>query len=382
MDKIRYFDHAATTGVREEVLKEMLPYFGIEYGNPSSIYSIGRKNRKNIEEARQRVANAIGAKPKEIFFTGCGSESDNLAIKGVAYANREKGNHIITSKIEHPAVLNTCKALEKEGFEVTYLDVDENGFISLENLENQIKDTTVLISIMAANNEIGTIEPIEEIGRIARKHNIYFHTDSVQAIGNMKIHVEEMKIDLLSMSGHKFYAPKGVGALYVKEDVIFQKIQDGGHQERNKRAGTENVPGIIGLGKAIELIYEEFDDYNYQLKELRDYYISEIEKRIPYVKLNGDRVKRLPGNSNISFQFVEGEELLMSLDREGICTSTGSACTSGSLNPSHVLLAIGLPKEFAQGALRVSFGRENTKEDVDFLIDSLERIVKELRNKH
>ena len=302
MDKIRYFDHAATTGVREEVLKEMLPYFGIEYGNPSSIYSIGRKNRKKIEEARQRVANAIGAKPKEIYFTGCGSESDNFAIKGVAYANREKGNHIITSKIEHPAVLNTCKALEREGFEVTYLDVDENGFISLENLENQIKDTTVLISIMVANNEIGTIEPIEEIGRIAKKHNIYFHTDSVQAIGNMKIYVEEMKIDLLSMSGHKFYAPKGVGALYVKEDVIFQKIQDGGHQERNKRAGTENVPGIIGLGKAIELIYEEFDDYNYQLKELRDYYISEIEKRIPYVKLNGDRVKRLPGNSNISFQ--------------------------------------------------------------------------------
>ena len=382
MDKIRYFDHAATTGVREEVLKEMLPYFGIEYGNPSSIYSIGRKNRKKIEEARQRVANAIGAKTKEIYFTGCGSESDNLAIKGVAYANRERGNHIITSKIEHPAVLNTCKALEKEGFEVTYLDVDENGFISLENLENQIKNTTVLISIMAANNEIGTIEPIEEIGRIARNHNIYFHTDSVQAIGNMKIHVEEMKIDLLSMSGHKFYAPKGVGALYVKENVNFQKIQDGGHQERNKRAGTENVPGIIGLGKAIELIYEEFDDYNHQLKELRDYYISEIEKRIPYVKLNGDRVKRLPGNSNISFQFIEGEELLMSLDREGICASTGSACTSGSLDPSHVLLAIGLPQEFAQGALRVSFGRENTKEDVDFLLDSLERIIKELRSKH
>ena len=382
MDKIRYFDHAATTGVREEVLKEMLPYFGIEYGNPSSIYSIGRKNRKKIEEARQKVAKAIGAKPKEIYFTGCGSESDNLAIKGVAYKNREKGNHIITSKIEHPAVLNTCKALEKEGFEVTYLEVDENGFISLENLEKQIKDTTILISIMTANNEIGTIEPIEEIGRIARNHNIYFHTDSVQAIGNMKIHVEEMKIDLLSMSGHKFYAPKGVGALYVKENVNFQKIQDGGHQERNKRAGTENVPGIIGLGKAIELIYEEFDDYNHQLKELRDYYISEIEKRIPYVKLNGDRVKRLPGNSNISFQFIEGEELLMSLDREGICVSTGSACTSGSLAPSHVLLAIGLPQEFAQGALRVSFGRENTKEDVDFLIDYLERIIKELRSKH
>ena len=382
MDKIRYFDHAATTGVREEVLKEMLPYFGIEYGNPSSIYSIGRKNRKKIEEARQKVAKAIGAKPKEIYFTGCGSESDNLAIKGVAYANREKGNHIITSKIEHPAVLNTCKALEKEGFEVTYLEVDENGFISLENLEKQIKDTTILISVMTANNEIGTIEPIEEIGKIAKKHNIYFHTDSVQAIGNMKIHVEEMKIDLLSMSGHKFYAPKGVGALYIKENVNFQKIQDGGHQERNKRAGTENVPGIIGLGKAIELIYEEFDDYNHQLKELRDYYISEIEKRIPYVKLNGDRVKRLPGNSNISFQFVEGEELLMSLDREGICASAGSACTSGSLDPSHVLLAIGLPQEFAQGALRVSFGRENTKEDVDFLIDSLERIIKELRSKH
>ena len=380
MNKIRYFDHAATTMVREEVLKEMIPYFTIEYGNPSSIYSIGRKNKKAIEDARDKVAKAIGAEAKEIYFTACGSESDNLAIKGVAYANKDKGNHIITTKIEHPAVINTCKALEKDGFEITYLQVDKEGKINIEELENAITNNTILISVMFANNEIGTIQPIAEIGKIAKKHGIYFHTDSVQAVGNVKIDVKAMDIDLLSLSAHKFYGPKGVGALYVRNGVNFDKIQDGGHQEKNKRAGTENVPGIVGLGKAITLANEELEENNRHLQELRDYYISQIEEKIPYVKLNGDRKNRLPGNANISFRFVEGEALLMNLDLKGICASSGSACTSGSLEPSHVLVAIGLPQEMAQGSLRTTFGRNNTKEDVNYLIESLVEIVQELRN--
>lgn len=339
MEKIRYFDHAATTATKEEVLREMLPYFNIEYGNPSSAYSIGRKTRRAVEEARRKVAVAIGAESKEIYFTSCGSESDNLAIKGVAYANRTKGNHIITTKIEHPAVLHTCQHLEREGFRVTYLNVNSEGLISLEELENAICNETILISVMFANNEIGTIQPIGEIGSIAKKHNIYFHTDAVQAVGNVRINVEELNIDLLSMSAHKFYGPKGMGSLYVKTGVNFEKIQDGGHQERNMRAGTENVAGIVGLGKAIELAYKNFDEYNEKLTSLRDYYISQVEEKIPNVKLNGHRTKRLPGNANISFIGVDGEALLLNLDIKGICASSGSACTSGSLDPSHVLVA-------------------------------------------
>ncbi len=380
MEKIRYFDHAATTATKEEVLKEMLPYFTLNYGNASSIYSIGRKSKKAVEESRHKVAHAIGAEAKEIYFTSCGSESDNLAIKGVAFANKERGNHIITTKIEHPAVLHTCQHLEKDGFRVTYLNVDSDGLINLKELEEAITPQTILISVMFANNEIGTIQPIKEIGEIAKKHNIYFHTDAVQAIGNVRINVNQLNIDLLSMSAHKFYGPKGMGALYVRSGVKFEKIQDGGHQERNMRAGTENVAGIVGLGKAIELAYENFDEYNKKLTDLRDYYFSQVEEKIPDIKINGHRTKRLPGNANISFKFIEGESLLLYLDARGICASSGSACTSGSLDPSHVLLAIGLPHEIAHGSLRVTFGDDNTKEDVDFLVETLVEIVARLRN--
>lgn len=377
--KVRYFDHAATTAVREDVLKEMIPYFSIEYGNPSSIYTIGRKSRRAVEQAREKVANAINANAKEIYFTSCGSESDNLAIKGVAYANSEKGKHIITSKIEHPAVLNTCKKLEQQGFEVTYIGVDENGKIKLNELQNAIKDTTILISIMFANNEIGTIQPIKEIGEIAKNNNIIFHTDAVQAVGNVKIDVKKMNIDLLSMSGHKFYGPKGIGALYVKKGIEFERIQDGGHQERNKRAGTENVAEIVGLGKAIEILCKEFDDYNNKLNMLRQYYIKKVQENIKDIKINGDLVNRLPGNCNISFKGIEGEALLLALDAEGICASTGSACTSGSSAPSHVLVELGIPQEYIQGSLRITFGEENTKEDVDFLLEKLIEIINKLR---
>ena len=380
MNKIRYFDHAATTAVKEEVLKEMLPYFSIEYGNASSVYSIGRKAKRAIDESRARVASAINSDAKEIYFTGCGSESDNIAIKGIAHAYKNKGNHIITTKIEHHAILNACKTLEKEGFSVTYLNVDEQGLINLQELENAITNKTILISIMFANNEIGTIEPIEEIGRIAKKYNILFHTDSVQAIGNVKIDVRKMNIDLLSISAHKFYGPKGVGALYIKNGVKCNKLQDGGHQEKDLRAGTENVAGIVGLGKAIQISYQNLHKYNTKLVELREYYISQIEKRIPYIKINGHREKRLPGNANISFKFVDGGDLLLNLDAKGICASSGSACSTGSTNPSHVLLAIGLKEEEARGALRVTFGEENTKEDVDYLVDNLVEIVQRLRN--
>lgn len=377
--KIRYFDHAATTYVKEEVLNAMIPFFTIEYGNASSMYSKGRETKKAIHLAREKVAKVINCKPKEIYFTSCGSESDNLAIKGVCYKNKQKGNHIITTKIEHPAVLHTCQTLEKQGFEVTYLNVDSNGCISLYELENAIKENTILISIMTANNEIGTIQPIKEIGQIAKKHNIIFHTDSVQAIGNIKIDVEEMNIDLLSMSAHKFYGPKGVGALYVREGITIQRIQDGGHQEKNKRAGTENVPGIVGLGKAIELAYENIEKYNEKLITLREDYFSQIQEKIPNIKINGDRTKRLPGNANISFVGIEGEELLLKLDERGICCSTGSACSSGMPNPSHVLLAIGLPKELAYSSLRITIGEENTKEDIDFLVEQLAELVPMLR---
>ena len=379
MNTIKYFDHAATTGVKEEVLKEMLPYFMLEYGNPSSLYGLGRKARRAVEEAREKVARAINSKPNEIYFTSCGSESDNLAIKGIAKALKEKGNHIITSKIEHHAVLNTCKILEEEGFVVTYLNVNEKGLINLEELKNVITNKTILITIMSANNEIGTIQPIKEIGRIAKENNIYFHTDSVQAIGNIKIDVEEMNIDSLSMSAHKFYGPKGVGALYVKTGVPFEKQQDGGHQEKDKRAGTENVAGIVGLGKAIELAYKNLDEYNNKLTNLRDYYITEIERNIKDIRINGSMENRLPGNTNVSFKDIDGGDILFKLDEKGICVSTGSACNSGSNSPSHVLTAIGVPKEYLQGSLRVTFGEENTKEDVDYLVKNLIQIVKECR---
>lgn len=369
--KIRYFDHAATTPVREEVIKEIIPYFGVEYGNPSSIYTLGRHNRRAVDEARLKVANAINAKQNEIYFTSCGSESDNLAIKGIMFANKSKGKHLITTKIEHPAVLNTCGWLEKNGYDVTYLNVDDKGKINLSDLENSIRSDTVLISIMFANNEIGTIQPIKEIGEIAKSRGIIFHTDAVQAIGNVKVNVEELNIDALSMSGHKIYAPKGVGALYIKKDIKFERIQHGGHQESNRRAGTENVAGIVGLGKAIELIYNDFENYNSKLISLRDYYIKQIENNIEDVHLNGDRIDRLPGNANISFRGIDAGELLLNLDANGICASAGSACTSGSLEPSHVLLAIGLKEEYAQGSLRVTFGKDNTKEDVDYLIECL-----------
>ena len=379
--KIRYFDHAATTPVSENVLKAMLPYFTYEYGNASSLYTIGRQSKKAIEEARKKVARAIGAKQHEIYFTSCGSESDNLAIKGVAYSHKEKGNHIITSKIEHPAVLNTCATLEKQGFEITYLEVDEKGFVSIEQLMNSIKPTTILISVMFANNEIGTIQPIEMIGNIAKQKGILFHTDSVQAVGNIEIDVNKLHIDLLSMSAHKFYGPKGIGALYVREGVEFERIQDGGHQERNKRAGTENVAEIVGLGEAIEEIYQNYETYNQKLIGLRDYYISEVQKRIPNTKLNGDKQKRLPGNANLSFKGINAQELLLGLDERGICASAGSACSSGETSPSHVLTAIGLQPEVAEGTLRVTFGKDNTKEDVEYLVNSLEEVISKIQNK-
>ena len=378
--KIRYFDHAATTPVREEVIKEMIPYYGIEYGNASAMYSLGRNAKKAIIKSRNQVANVINCNSSEIYFTSCGSESDNLAIKGFAYANKMKGNHIITSKIEHHAVLDTCKTLEKQGFNVTYLNVDENGFIRLEELLNSITENTILISIMFANNEIGTIEPIEEIGKIAKDKGIVFHTDAVQAIGNTRIDVKKLNIDMLSLSGHKFYAPKGVGALYVKDGINFQKLQDGGEQEKNKRSGTENVAQIVGLGKAIELIDNEYDMYNKKLKEMREYFIREIKKHINNIKINGDLDNRLPGNINISFNNIDGAELLFKLDECGICASAGSACSTSNPMPSHVLTAIGLDKVLIGGTLRLSFGKDNTKEDIDYLVNKLDEIIKKEEN--
>lgn len=379
--EIKYFDNAATTQINQDVVKEMLPYLSIEYGNPSSLYSIGRRAKRALEEARRKIANIINCKPNEIFFTSCGTESDNLAIKGIAYANKEKGKHIITSKIEHPAVLNTCKELEEQGYKVTYLDVEQNGIVNIRRLKESIRTDTILITIMYANNEIGTIQPIEEIGKIARENNIIFHTDAVQAMGNLKIDVKKLNINALSMSAHKFYAPKGIGALYVDEDVEFKQIQNGGHQERNKRAGTENLAEIVGMSKALELIYSNFENHNNKIKELRDYYIEKIQSNIVDSKLNGDKIKRLPGNANMSFKNINAEELLFELDEKGICASAGSACSSGSTNPSHVLTAIGLSPEWANGTLRVTIGMNNTKEEVDYLINTLIEIVNKKSNK-
>ncbi len=377
--KTIYFDHAATTAVAKEVKEEMDPYFCENYGNASSLYELGFKSREAINLARARVAKAINSKPNEIYFTSCGSESDNLALKGVARANRKKGNHIITSKIEHPAVLNTCKELEKEGFRVTYLNVDKNGFIDIEELKNSINSKTILVSIMFANNEVGTIQPIKLISNIAHRYNAIFHTDAVQAVGNVKIDVKEMGIDLLSMSAHKFYGPKGVGALYAKEDVNFIQIQNGGHQENDKRAGTENVAGIVGLGKAIEMANNNLEKNNKKMLELRNYFLEQIKYRIPYIRINGDVKERLPGNINISFLYTNGKDIVKMLNKRGICTSSGSACSSGLPQPSNVLLAMGLNEDIAKSAVRITLGKENTKEDMDYLLDSLETIVANLR---
>ena len=379
MDKKIYLDHAATTYTRQEVVDAMLPYFTEKFGNASTIYSIGRESKKAIEEAREKVARALGAQPNEVFFTGSGTEADNWAIKGIAYANRSKGNHIITSSIEHHAVLHTCQYLESEGFEVTYLPVDEYGLVDPEQVRNAIKDNTILITIMFANNEIGIIQPIKEIGKIAKEKGVYFHTDAVQAVGNVPIDVNDMNIDLLSLSGHKFYGPKGVGALYIRKGTKIVSYLHGGAQERGRRASTENVPAIVGLGRAIELATNDMEEHNKKLVKLRDRTITEVLKRIPYSRLNGHREKRLPGNANFSFEFIEGESLLLMLDMKGIAASSGSACTSGSLDPSHVLLAIGLPHEIAHGSLRITFGADNTEEDVDYLLEVLPPIVERLR---
>lgn len=377
--KTIYFDHAATTAVAPEVKEAMEPYFCENYGNASSLYELGYKSKEAINIARVNVAKAINTKPNEIYFTSCGSESDNLAIKGVARAHRQNGNHIITSRIEHPAVLNTCRQLEKEGFRVTYLNVDKNGFIDLEELKNSINSKTILVSIMFANNEVGTIEPIKEISRIVHSNNAIFHTDAVQAVGNIKIDVKEMGIDLLSMSAHKFYGPKGVGALYVRDNIEFIQLQNGGHQENDKRAGTENVAGIVGLGKAIEMANDNIMQNNEKLLNLRKYCIEQIKNRIPYIRINGDLNYRLPGNINISFLYVNGKDLVKLLAQKGICTSSGSACSSGLPQPSHVLLAMRLSEDIANSALRITLGKENTKEDIDYFVDELEKIVVNLR---
>jgi cysteine desulfurase nifS len=377
--KTIYFDHAATTAVAPEVKEAMEPYFCENYGNASSLYELGYKSKEAINIARVNVAKAINTKPNEIYFTSCGSESDNLAIKGVARAHRQNGNHIITSRIEHPAVLNTCRQLEKEGFRVTYLNVDKNGFIDSEELKNSINSKTILVSIMFANNEVGTIEPIKEISRIVHSNDAIFHTDAVQAVGNIKIDVKEMGIDLLSMSAHKFYGPKGVGALYVRDGIDFIQLQNGGHQENDKRAGTENVAGIVGLGKAIEIANDNVMHNNGKLLNLRNYCIEQIKNRIPYIRINGDLNSRLPGNINISFLYVNGKDLVKLLAKKGICTSSGSACSSGLPQLSHVLLAMGLSEDIASSALRITLGKENTKEDIDYFVDELEKIVVNLR---
>lgn len=371
MQKIIYLDHAATTAVDEKVLNKMLPYFHISYGNPSSMYTIGRQNKRAIEIARQDVAKCIRAKTKEIYFTSCGSESDNLALKGVCYENQEKGKHIITSKIEHPAILNTCKTLEKQGYEVTYLNVDKNGFVKLEELENAIKNDTILISVMFANNEIGTIQPIKQIGMIAKKHHILFHTDAVQAVGNVKINVEELGIDLLSMSAHKFYGPKGTGAIYIKEGTKIDRVQDGGHQEKGKRSGTENVAGIVGLAEALKIADTNMEQNNQKIIETRQYLVEQLKKMNQAIKINGDLEYRLPGNLNVTFPNCDGQELLFMLDEKGICASAGSACSTGESMPSHVLTAIGLTQKEAEGTLRFSLGKENTKEEIEQVITIL-----------
>ncbi|MBQ3864340.1 MAG: cysteine desulfurase NifS [Clostridia bacterium] len=379
MNKI-YMDNAATTRVTEPVLEEMAPYFTQFYGNPSSVHAFGRDARKGLDQARSRVAKALGARPEEIYFTAGGSESDNWAIKGAAHALKEKGRHLITTSIEHHAVLHTMQALAKEGFEITYLPVDADGLVSVEQVEKALREDTILVSIMMANNEIGTIEPIAEIGELLSSRHILFHTDAVQAVGHIPIDVQSMHIDLLSLSGHKFHSPKGVGALYIRKGLRIANLIDGGQQERSRRAGTENIPSIVGMGKAIELAVENMEENNKYLITLRDRLISGLLEKIDYIRLNGHPTKRLPGNVNVSIRFVEGESLLLSLDMKGIAGSSGSACTSGSLDPSHVLLGIGLEHEIAHGSLRLTLDTENTMEEVETVLEVLPQIVERLRS--
>ena len=380
MKKIIYLDNAATTRTKPEVAEAMLPYFTEYYGNPSSVYDFAASAKHAVLEAREIIAGSIGAQAREIYFTGCGTEADNWAIKAAADAYREKGNHIITSRIEHHAVLHTCEYLEKQGFEITYLDVDENGVVKLEELKKAIRPSTILISIMFANNEIGTIQPIRKIGEIAKEHGILFHTDAVQAYGHLPIQVDDLHIDMMSASGHKINGPKGIGFLYIRTGVKIRSFIHGGAQERKRRAGTENVPGIVGFGKAAQIAFSNMEERACHERELRDYLMERVMEEIPYTRINGDRVNRLPNNANFAFQFIEGESLLIMLDGKGICGSSGSACTSGSLDPSHVLLAIGLPHEIAHGSLRLTMSEENTKEEMDFVVESIKEIVQRLRN--
>ncbi|HJB33564.1 MAG TPA: cysteine desulfurase NifS [Candidatus Blautia merdipullorum] len=375
-----YLDNAATTRTAQEVVDAMLPYFTESYGNPSSIYELGQRSKEAITKAREEIARVIGAKPEEIYFTGGGSEADNWAIKAAYEAYKNKGNHIITSKIEHHAVLHTCQYLEKQGARVTYLDVDENGMIDLDQLQKAITPETILITIMFANNEIGTIEPVKEIGMIAKEHGILFHTDAVQAFGQVPIDVDELNIDMLSSSAHKINGPKGIGCLYIRKGVKIRSFIHGGAQERKRRAGTENVPGIVGYGVAARMAAESMEERTKKEQELRDYFIRQVLEEVPYTRLNGDPVKRLPNNANFSFRFIEGESLLIMLDMKGIAGSSGSACTSGSLDPSHVLLAIGLPHETAHGSLRLTLGADTTKEDLDYTLEQIKEIVAKLRN--
>lgn len=380
MNKLIYLDNAATTKTAPEVVQAMLPWFTESYGNPSSIYSLGTESKKAVSEAKDIIAGSLGAASNEIYFTAGGSEADNWALKAAAEAYASKGKHIITSKIEHHAILHTCEYLEKKGCEITYVNVDENGIVKLDELEKAIRPDTILISIMFANNEIGTIQPIQEIGEIAARHNVLFHTDAVQAYGQLPINVDECHIDMLSASGHKLNGPKGIGFLYIRKGIKIRSFIHGGQQERGRRAGTENVPGIVGMGAAAKRAFSMLEEKTARETELRDYLIEQIEKEIPYCRLNGDRHKRLPNNVNFSFRFVEGESLLIMLDMKGICASSGSACTSGSLDPSHVLLAIGLPHEIAHGSLRLTLNEENTKEEMDTTVAAIREIVTKLRN--
>ena len=380
MNKVIYLDNAATTKTAPEVVESMLPYFTEYYGNPSSVYSFASGNKEKINEQRERIAEMLGAAPNEIYFTAGGSESDNWALKATAEAYAEKGKHIITTKIEHHAILHTGEYLQKRGYEVTYLDVDENGLVKLDELEAAIRPDTILISVMFANNEIGTIEPIKEIGAIAKKHGVLFHTDAVQAFGQVPIDVNECQIDMLSASGHKLNGPKGIGFLYIRKGVKIRSFIHGGAQERKRRAGTENVPGIIGLGTAAARAAATMEERAKKEIEMRDYLISRVLDEIPYTKLNGHPEKRLPNNANFSFRFIEGESLLIRLDMAGICGSSGSACTSGSLDPSHVLMAIGLPHEIAHGSLRLTLNEEITREEIDYVVEQLKTIVSDLRN--
>lgn len=380
MKRLIYLDNAATTRVYPEVLQAMMPYFTEYYGNPAAFYSFSNSASKAVTEARETIAKLIGAKTEEIYFTGGGSESDNWALKATAEAYAKKGKHIITTTIEHHAVLHTCQWLEKNGFEVTYVNVDEDGVVKLDELEAAIRPDTILISVMAANNEIGTIQPLKEIGAIARKHGVLFHTDAVQAFAHIPIDVDEMNIDMLSASGHKIHGPKGVGAMYIRKGVKILSYIHGGAQERRRRAGTHNVPGIVGMGKAVEIAAATMEEKAKAISELRDYLIEQVLEKVPHARLNGHKTNRLPNNANFCFRFIEGEGMLILLDQAGICGSSGSACTSGSLDPSHVLLAIGLPHEIAHGSLRLTLSEETTKDDIDYTVDKLAEIIARLRS--